>query len=107
MTMSQSKTVHRENMIVLAVVQALCGSVSSNVKAVTVEFPGDSVLVHFLLRQDAVDDREEIMDDFPVEVVALTLGVPEVGDVFVQTSVQVMGDQRPLPAGRLVLSIRD
>ena len=46
---------HRENMIVLSVIQALCGPMTTDVKAVTIQFPFDDVVVNFLLRHQSND----------------------------------------------------
>jgi hypothetical protein len=96
-------------MIVLSVVQALCGAVSANTKAITLEFTGDDVVAHFLLRQESPVDREEIEDDFPTEVAALTMGLPEVGDVLVIPKIELV-ESHPAgyrPPGRLVILLRD
>jgi hypothetical protein len=100
---------YRENMIVLCVVQALWGALSPNMKAVTLEFPGDDVVVHFLLHQESSTDREEIEEEFPTEVAVLAIGFPEVGDIGVSTKIELVEHHEPRfrPPGRPVIIHRD
>lgn len=100
---------YRENMIVLCVVQALWGALSPNMKAVTLEFLGEDVVAHFLLHRESAIDREEVEEEFPVEVDALTAGFPEVGGVLVISKIELVEDHEPgfCPPGRPVIIHRD
>jgi hypothetical protein len=99
----------RENAIVLMVIQALCGVVTTNWKAVSLEFPGQDLRAHFLLRRDLPEDREEIEEEFPSEIAALTLGTIENGDILVKTIIHLVDEVGAdlLPPGRMVLMVRN
>jgi hypothetical protein len=61
--MSRTDGLEWENLLVLHVVQALLGSVSPNMRAVSVEaLPGRSARVHFALAQESEEDNEEIAE---------------------------------------------
>lgn len=92
----------RENRIVLSVIQALVGAISSNVLRITVELVGTDVRVHFVLTEDSREDREEFEQEFPSEVEALLLG--DINDCKVQPVVHVgLADW---PPGRPVFGVR-
>ncbi len=60
-----------ENDYVLALVQALYGAVSANVRAVNISSATESgVVIHILLEDESADDREDI-DDIAFEFEAL------------------------------------
>jgi hypothetical protein len=101
--------VNGENMIVLMVLQALLGTLSSNVKALTLEFGSEGVTAHFLLREESSEDREQIEENLPTEVSAFTIGVPGVGDTLVIPMIELVADRAPdyVPPGRRVLLFRD
>jgi hypothetical protein len=76
---------------------------------VTLEFAGDDLRAHFLLRRDIAEDREEIEEEFPSELSALTLGTIERGDFFIETVIHFVdevGDEFR-PPGRPVLWFRE
>jgi hypothetical protein len=104
-----SARLSRENAIVLSVVEALCGSMTADVKAVTIQFPFDDVVVNFLLRSRSNHSAGWLLDDFPTEVAVLTMGIPEVGDVRVTPQIEYLEDREAdyVPPGRRVLLIRD
>ena len=52
----------RENQLVVQVSRALLGSVSENLRCVTIEVVLEGALVHFLLARDLAEDREEIAE---------------------------------------------
>jgi hypothetical protein len=100
---------YRENMIELLVLQALLGTISTNVKALTLEFDEEQVTAHFLLRGESRRDREEIEENLPVEVSVLTNGLPDVGETVVISVIELLADH-PIdyvPPGRRVLLFRD
>ena len=100
---------YRENMIELIILQALVGRLTSNLKALTLEFHGEEVTAYFLLREDSPQDREEIEEELPTEVSVFTNGVPGVGDTLVNPVIQLVADQTEgyVPPGRRVLLFRD
>jgi hypothetical protein len=61
-----------ENGLVLDAIQALVGSISENFLAISLEadLSSESVIVHFALAEESDTDREEIEEDFPVELIA-------------------------------------
>jgi hypothetical protein len=100
---------YRENMIIVMVLQALLGTLSLNMKALTLEFGGDNeVVAHFLLRQESGPDREEIEENFPTEVSVFTNGT-ELGEVLAVPVIEFVTDHEPgyVPPGRRVLVFRD
>jgi hypothetical protein len=101
--------VYRENMIELMVLQALLGTLSTNVKALTLEYVGADVRAHFLLRADSAEDREEIEENLPTEVSVFTNGIPGMGEVVVDPVIHLVGDEPEgfIPPGRRVLHLRD
>jgi hypothetical protein len=64
----------RENFIVLSALQALWGAVSTNVESASIEFRGNDVRAHFLLRRQREEDRLEVEEEFVSEVEALLHG---------------------------------
>jgi hypothetical protein len=107
--MGMHPKLYRENIIVLMLLQAMIGQLSNNVKALSVEFDGEDVVAHFLLREDNLADREEIFDNLPTEVSVLTNGVPGVGEVLVRPGIELVAERPPgfRPPGRIVLLFRD
>lgn len=101
---------YRQNMIVILILQALCGTLTSAVKALTIEFAqGDEVTTYFLLREESSHDRIEIIENFPTELSAFTNGVPGVDEVVVRPIVQLV-EEHPrgyVPPGRPVFVFRD
>jgi len=59
-----------QNRQVLYLIQALLGVISNNMKAISVEFSGQEVTIHFFLENENPHDREEI-NDFGAEYEAL------------------------------------
>jgi hypothetical protein len=102
--------IHRENTVVLIVLQAIFGVLTSNVKGLSLEFaPDDTVVAYFLLRTRSPEDEQEILENVPTEVSVSTNGVPGVGEVLVVPKI-VFADDRPhdyVPPGRTVLLFRD
>ena len=98
----------RQNQIEIVVLQALCGVLSSNIKALTLEYLERDVVVHFLLREESEVDREEIEENFPTEVSVLTNGT-EIGEVLAIPVIEFVGKNEYgyLPPGRQVLKFRD
>ena len=99
---------HRENMIDLMVLQALYGTLTTNMKALSLEFVGADVVAHFLLRDESEVDRVEIEDNFPTEVSVLTNGT-DIGEVLAIPVIEFVADHDPgyVPPGRRVLAFRD
>jgi hypothetical protein len=106
---------YRENFIILMVLQALFGTLSPNLKALTLEF-GDNndIVAHFLLRQESDADREEIEENFPTEVSVMTNGIElgdgtELGEVLAVPVIEFVADHEPgyVPPGRRILKFRD
>ena len=78
-----------ENAQILNLIQAMIGSISSNLRWVTLEVPkSDSVHLRFLFDRDDVDDREEI-EDITFEFAAL-----QIKDIDID--VDVIVDRRPI-----------
>jgi hypothetical protein len=103
-----SPKLYRENQIELMVLQALYGVLSSNIKALTLEYVERDVVVHFLLGQESEVDREEIEENFPTEISVLTLGT-DIGEVLAMPVIEFVGEHEPgyVPPGRGVLKFRD
>jgi hypothetical protein len=98
----------RENMIELMVLQAIYGALSTNLKALTLEFVGTDVVAHFLLRDESEVDRVGIEDNFPTEVSVLTNGT-DIGEVLAIPVIEFVADHDlgHVPPGRPVLAFRD
>lgn len=64
------------NKIVVALVQALLGSISENFRAVSIDF-SQGVRVRFFLFEDLAEDREEI-DDIITEFDSLVMSIESV-----------------------------
>lgn len=93
---------YRENMTIVMVLQALLGTLSLNMKALTLEFGGDNdVVAHFLSRQESGEDREEIEQNFPTEVSVFANGT-ELDEVLVIPVIELVDDHEPgyIPPGR-------
>lgn len=93
----------RENRVVLALIQALVGAVSENVRRVSVGQCEDVVQVQFVLHHDSDDDLDEISDiEFEFEVLL---------DSSTDVAVEVVVSAEPLagipPAGRVVFARRE
>ena len=71
---ARATTLARENSLVLQISQALLGSVSRNLRAVSVDVGTDSSTVHFLLATDSSRDREEV-EDVMCDLESLTAGL--------------------------------
>ena len=103
-------TLYRENMVILMVLQAIHGVLSSAVKGLSLEFDENGgATAYFLLREESASDRQEIEEDFATEVSVLTLGLSEVGDVVVRPVIELASEKPPgyrLP-GRSVLLFSD
>jgi hypothetical protein len=97
----------RENFIVLSAIQALHGSLSTNVTAARLEFVRDDLRAHFLFRAEDRADRQEIEENFPTEVEVLLLGVidPVPG---IETVIHVAAEWESSPlSGRSLWCFRD
>lgn len=75
----------RENRHVLDLVQALLGSISPNMRAVSLELLDDGVRIHVCLAQEDPDDREEIAE------IAFEFEALQDRDITIET-VTVVGD---------------
>lgn len=64
------------NKIIIALVQALLGAISSNFRAVLIDF-SQGLNVRFFLVEDLAEDREEI-DDVITEFDSLVMGIESV-----------------------------
>lgn len=51
-----------ENQIALDLMQVLLGAISANVRGISFECENGRVLVHYLLEEDSLEDRDEAMD---------------------------------------------
>ena len=99
-----SNEVLRENNLVLVVVQALCGMMTSNIRGVAVEATSDSTgIVYFALKEDSSEDREEI-EDFVSECAALDWDLEITTDVWVGNRVE---ERWPGLGKRFVYSAKD
>ena len=100
---------YRQNLTVLMVLQAIQGALTSNLKALSLEFQEDKVIGYLLLRRRSPQDEDEILNNTPTEVSVLTNGVADLGEVLLEPEI-VFVDDRPagyvLP-GRPVLLFRD
>jgi hypothetical protein len=100
---------YRENMIILMVLQAIDGVLSSAVKGLSVEFgeAGD-VSAYFLLWEESASDRLEIEENLATEVSVLTNGLPEVGEAVVRPVIELVSEKPPdyRPPGRSVFLFR-
>ncbi len=104
-----SARLYRENMIILMVMQAVSGALTSNVKGLTIEFSDDGgITAHFLMRCESPEDVEEITEDFPTEVSVFTMGVPEIGDIAVRPIIELTSEHPEgyVPPGRCVFLFR-
>src|SRR5580658_6109929 len=95
---------YRENMVVIVILQAICGTLTSAVKALTIESNGAEVTAYVLLRRESPADREEVTENLPAEVSAFTNGVPGIGEVVVRPVIQLAEDHPTgyVPPGRPV-----
>ena len=84
MTIRDSAEVALENLHVVNLVQALIGSITANMRGISLECLPDGVRFHFVLERDDAADREEI-DDVAFEFEALLEGPARV-DVIVSVS---------------------
>jgi hypothetical protein len=104
------RTLYRENMIVLMIMQAITGVLSSTVRGLSLEFTGPhDVIAHFLLREPSAMDEEEIIENLPTEVSVLTNGIEGVGEAVVRPVIELEQDH-PVgyqPPGRTVFLFRD
>jgi hypothetical protein len=100
---------YRQNMIELMVLQALQGALTSQVKALSLEFENEDVIAHFVLRGPSPADEEEIRESFPGEVSALTLGDEGPGDILVSPRILHADEVVSLTdlPGRVVFWFRD
>lgn len=92
-----------ENRLVLALVQAMIGAVSQNLRRVSVGFREDGVRLEFVLLQESEEDREEISDiEFEFEALLGT-------STHVVTDVLVTTEELPKfpPPGRVVFARRE
>jgi hypothetical protein len=104
-----ASSTYRENMVIVAAMEAICGQLTTAVKALSLDFKSDHVVAHFLLRHESAADREEIEDEFPSEFEALTNGYPDTHGTVIRPVIQ-LADDRPegyLPPGRQVFAFRD
>lgn len=93
-----------EDVQVLHLVQAMIGTVTRNLRRVTLEvFDGSKIILHFLLEQDDPIDRQEI-DDIAFEFEALQ-------NQSVELETEILVDQRPIEQifqpGRIIFGRRE
>ncbi len=82
-----------ENFQVLCAVQALAGEITENVRAVTITCrSSDSVDVTFILYREDPELREDIIEEFVPELVALQ-------QVDIMVSTKVVIDDQPMGEG--------
>ena len=75
-----------EHYQVVSLVQALWGSISPNMIAISLHCHGEALNLHFYLQSDSVQDREEIFDiETDLEVLQLARNVP------IQSYVHIVG----------------
>ena len=100
----------RRLIITVSVMQALLGLLSTNIRAVSIEFlPDNSIRTHFQLHDVTDEDRTAIEEEFPTEVGIYTADWPEVGEVLFETAVKTSSHVDPgaVSPGFLVLKLRD
>ena len=93
--MADSSYLGYENQQVLALVQAMLGAISSNVRAVSLECVNGAVHLYFVLEQDRAEDREE-MEDIADEFEAL-----QEGPIEIETHVFISSERWPRGVGSL------
>jgi hypothetical protein len=100
---------YQENMVILMGLQAIWGALSSNLKALSLEFQNKGVIAHFLLREHSAEDELEITENFADEVSAFTIGVPGIKEPRVKPVIEIVKDYPAdyVPPGRSVLLFRD
>ena len=80
--------VDRENKAVLALVEAMVGAISSNVRRVSLAIADDTILLQFVLLSESDNDREEIAD---IEFVFESLY-----EHSIQVSIEIVVTMKPL-----------
>ncbi len=97
---------YRENMVTLFVMDALVGELTYNVRALFLEFQADDIVAHFLLRGPSPEDENEILEEFPFGLAALTHNIPGVGVAEVTPVIHYDGEGPTRPPGRAVFSFK-